>query len=50
MTGFSWRDTIAAAVSTLRHRRDIPAGTPLVIISDTLQEDQPVDTILLEHA
>jgi pyruvate kinase len=44
------RDTIADAVATLRNRRDIPAGTPLVVFSDTLLMDQAVDSILLEHA
>ena len=33
------RETIADAVDTLRRRRDIPTGTPLVIVSDTLQQD-----------
>jgi pyruvate kinase len=44
------RRTIAAAVEVLRHRRDIPPGTSLVIVSDTLQQDQAVDSILVEHA
>ena len=44
------RDTIAAAVDVLRHRRDIPSGTPLVIVSDTLQRDHAVDSILVDHA
>jgi pyruvate kinase len=44
------RSTIAQAVEILRRRRDIPTGTPLVVVSDTLQQKQPVDTILVEHA
>lgn len=44
------QDTIAEAIQILRHRRDIPTGTPLVIVSDTLQQDHAVDTIFLEHA
>ena len=44
------RETIAAAVNTLRNRRDIPEGTPLVIFSDTFQIDRAVDSILLDHA
>jgi len=44
------RETIADAVDTLRHRRDIPTGTPLVIVSDILQGERAVDSILLEHA
>ncbi|MDA1005888.1 MAG: pyruvate kinase [Verrucomicrobia bacterium] len=42
--------TIAQAVDILRCRRDIPTGTPLVIVSDTLQQEHAVDTILVEHA
>ncbi|NNC88191.1 MAG: pyruvate kinase [Akkermansiaceae bacterium] len=44
------RHTIAAAVEVLRSRRDIPAGTTLIIVSDTLHEDHAVDSILVEHA
>ena len=44
------RETIAAAVDILRRRRDIPTGTPLVVVSDTLQGERPVNTILVEHA
>lgn len=44
------RETIADAVATLRNRRDIPEGTPLVVFSDTFQVDHAVDSILLEHA
>ena len=44
------RETIAAAVNTLRNRRDIPEGNPLVIFSDTFQVDRAVDSILLDHA
>ncbi len=44
------RGTITDAVELLRQRRDIPAGTPLVVVSDTLQADRAVDSILLEHA
>lgn len=44
------RRTIAGAIEILRSRRDIPAGTPLVVVSDTLQENHSVDTILVEHA
>lgn len=44
------RDTIASAIDILRRRRDIPTGTPLVVVSDTLQENQRVNTILVEHA
>jgi pyruvate kinase len=44
------RDTIATAIDILRRHRDIPTGTPLVVVSDTLQGDRPVNTILIEHA
>mgnify|MGYP001222342006 FL=1 len=44
------RDTIADAVETLRSRRDIPEGTPLVIFSDTFQMDRAVNSILFDHA
>ncbi|MEM9081068.1 MAG: pyruvate kinase [Verrucomicrobiota bacterium] len=44
------RQTIAKGIETLRQRRDIPPGTPIVVISDTLQDDHAVTTILLEHA
>lgn len=44
------RKTIADAINLLREHRDIPAGTPLVVLSDTLQIDHAVDSILLEHA
>ena len=44
------RVTIAGAIATLRSRRDVPAGTPLVIFSDTFQVEEAVDSILLEHA
>ena len=43
------RDTIAEAVATLRNRRDIPEGTPLVIFSDTFQIDRAIDSILLDQ-
>lgn len=44
------RETIAAAVKLLRHERDVQPGTPLVIVSDILQEGHAVDSIILEHA
>jgi pyruvate kinase len=44
------RKTIAKAVALLRSQRDVPEGTPLVIVADTLQEGHKVSTILLEHA
>jgi hypothetical protein len=43
------RDTIAEAVATLRNRRDVPEGTPLVIFSDTFQIDHAVNSILLDQ-
>ncbi|MDP0489649.1 MAG: pyruvate kinase [Verrucomicrobiota bacterium JB023] len=48
--GTNPRETIALAVKTLRDNRDIAPGTPLVVVADTLQDDRPVSTILLEHA
>lgn len=44
------RETIAAAIEILRERRDVKPGTPLVVVSETLQMDRSVYTILLEHA
>ena len=44
------RDTSTDAVATLRNRRDVPEGTPLVIFSDTFQIDRAVNSIVLDHA
>ena len=44
------RKTIAQAVEMLRHRSDMTPGTPLVVVSDTLQEGHTVNTLLIEHA
>ena len=43
------RDTIAEAVTTLRNRRDVPEGTPLVIFSDIFQVDHAINSILLDQ-
>ena len=37
------------AVATLRNRRDVPEGTPLVIFSDIFQIDHAVNSILLDQ-
>ncbi len=42
--------TINMAVELLRKKNLISEGTPLVIISDVLQKDLTVDSILLHHA
>ncbi len=42
--------TIDSAVDHLRKNNIVAAGTPLVIISDTLRKSQTVDSILLVHA
>lgn len=44
------KETIALATEMLRRTRDVKPGTPLVVISDTLQEDNVVDSVLLVHA
>ena len=44
------RETIASAVRQLRQARDIESGTPLVMVSDILQEGKAVDSIIVEHA
>ncbi|WP_229809573.1 pyruvate kinase [Roseibacillus persicicus] len=44
------RLTIAKGIETLRQERDITPGTPVIVVSDTLQDDRAVNTILLEHA
>jgi len=44
------RETIAAAVKFLRHERDVQVGTPLIVVSDLLQEGHAVDSIMVEHA
>lgn len=44
------RETIASAVRQLRQARDIEPGTPLVMVSDILQEGKAVDSIIVEHA
>jgi pyruvate kinase len=44
------RETIAAAVKLLRRERDVQPGTPLIMVSDILQEGHAVDSILVEHA
>jgi pyruvate kinase len=44
------RLTISKGIELLRHERQLAPGTPVVVVSDTLQDDRPVNTILLEHA
>lgn len=44
------QETIDRATALLRTMRDVKPGTPLVVISDTLQETHPVDSVLLVHA
>jgi pyruvate kinase len=44
------RLTIAKGIETLRQERDIKPGTPVIVVSDTLQDERAVNTILLEHA
>ena len=44
------RQTIAKGIEKLRRERDIPTGTPVVVVSDTLQDERPVNSILLEYA
>ena len=44
------RLTIAKGIEVLRKERDIAPGTPVIVVSDTLQDDRPVNTILLEYA
>ncbi len=44
------RLTISKGIELLRQQRNVPQGTPVVVVSDTLQDDRPVNTILLEHA
>jgi pyruvate kinase len=44
------RDTIASAVDLLRRQRDVALGTPLVILSDIMHQDQAVDSVLIVHA
>lgn len=43
------RLTIAKGIETLRQERNLPPNTPVIVVSDTLQDDRPVNTILLEH-
>ncbi|MBK1791469.1 pyruvate kinase [Persicirhabdus sediminis] len=40
----------AAALEVLRGTGEVPEGTPLIVISDTLQKDHTVDSILIIHA
>jgi len=42
--------TIGEAVRMLREKGLVKKGSPLVIISDVLQVDMTVDSILLHHA
>lgn len=44
------RLTIAKGIDLLRQEREMKPGTPVIVVSDTLQDDRPVNTILLEHA
>ena len=44
------RLTIAKGIETLRNERDIAQGTPVIVVSDTLQDDRSVNTILLEYS
>lgn len=44
------RLTIAKGIEVLRQERDIAPGTPVVVVSDTLLDDRPVNSILLEYA
>lgn len=44
------RETISAAVAILREQREIPEGTPLVILSDIMHENHAVESIILDHA
>ena len=44
------RLTIAKGIELLRKEREMKPGTPVIVVSDTLQDDRPVNTILLEHA
>jgi len=44
------RLTIAKGIAVLRKERDIAPGTPVVVISDTLLDDRPVNSVLLEYA
>ncbi|MGJ8724926.1 MAG: pyruvate kinase [Roseibacillus sp.] len=44
------RLTIAKGIEVLRQERNMEPGTPVIVVSDTLQDDRPVNTILLEHA
>lgn len=42
--------TIDAAVSYLKDNKLAEEGTPLVVLSDTLRDSYPVDSILLIYA
>ena len=44
------RLTIAKGIDTLRKERNLKPGTPVIVVSDTLQDDRPVNTILLDYA
>ena len=44
------RLTIAKGIETLRQERNLKPGTPVIVVSDTLQDDRPVNTILLDYA
>ena len=44
------RDTIAAAIDSLRKTQEVEPGTPLVAVSDLLHQDHCIDSILLVHA
>ena len=44
------RLTIAKGIETLREERNLKPGTPVIVVSDTLQDDRPVNTILLDYA
>lgn len=44
------RPTIAKGIEHLRQERDIAKGTPVIVVSDTLQDERAVNTILVEYA
>lgn len=43
-------ETINLAVDFLRENKLVNSGTPLVVLSDTLRQDNPVDSILVIYA
>lgn len=44
------RLTIATGIEKLREERNLAPGTPVIVVSDTLQDERAINTILLEHA